>query len=224
MATRHTTILVVDDDPNFCALVADLLSSAGFDAAVFGDAARAIEGVRVRPPDAAILDVGLPGVSGYGLCRELRELFGEELPVMFVSGERVEAIDRTVGILVGGDDYLVKPVDLDELLARLRRLLGRAGFRDKPTSTNGLSDREIEVLQLLAEGLPPTEVARRLVIAPKTVASHVQRIFAKLDVHTRAQAVAVAYESGLIRVGQNGNGNGTGDDVHAHVAAAPLGS
>ena len=63
-----------------------------------------------------------------------------------------------------------------------------------------LSEREIEVLQLLAEGVPATEIGQRLCISPKTVSSHVQRILGKLNVHTRAQAVAVAYEAGLIRV------------------------
>jgi DNA-binding NarL/FixJ family response regulator len=116
-------------------------------------------------------------------------------------------------MLVGGDDYLVTPVDPDELLARLRRLLERARAWSKPSSSH-LSDREVQVLQLIAEGLPPAEVARRLVISPKTVSSHVQRILTKLDVHTRAQAVAVAYEAGLIRVSPN--------EVEAHLAALSL--
>ena len=114
-------------------------------------------------------------------------------------------------MMIGGDDYMVKPVDPDELLARLRRLLIRSSAWSKPNSTS-LTEREIEVLQLIAEGCPPCEVAKRLVITPKTVASHVQRIMAKLDVHTRAQAVAVAYESGLIRVLPRN------EDVRAHIA------
>jgi DNA-binding CsgD family transcriptional regulator len=72
--------------------------------------------------------------------------------------------------------------------------------------------REIQVLQLIAEGCPAAEVARRLTIAPKTVSSHMERILMKLDVHTRAQAVAVAYEAGLIRVLPSTN------EVMAHVA------
>jgi DNA-binding NarL/FixJ family response regulator len=180
------------------------------DAIEAGDANEAIIAARSHRPDAAILDVALPGVSGYGLCRELRDIYGPDLPVLFVSGSRTDPIDRAAGMLVGGDDYLVKPVDPDELLARLRRLLERARAWSKP-STSHLSDREIQVLQLIAEGLPPAEVARRLVISPKTVSSHVQRILTKLDVHTRAQAVAVAYEAGLIRVSPN--------EVEAHLAA-----
>ena len=89
----------------------------------------------------------------------------------------------------------MKPVHPEELLARLERLLGvRATRAQKPAID--LSEREIEILQLLAEGCPPGEVARQLFIAPKTVSSHVQRIFAKLGVHTRAQAVAIGLRGG----------------------------
>ncbi len=210
MAMRQPKILVVDDDPCFLGFLVALLRGASFEPIEAGDAKAAIVAVGRSRPDAAILDVALPGVSGYGLCRELREVLGAEIPVLFVSGSRVDAIDRAAGLLVGGDDYLVKPIDPDELLARLRRLIERARSWTKP-ATSGLSGREIEVLQLLAEGLPPTRVAARLVISPKTVSSHVQRILSKLDVHTRAQAVAVAYESGVIRFSANGG------DVQAHA-------
>jgi DNA-binding NarL/FixJ family response regulator len=207
---RRTTILVVDDDPCFAAFVVDLLENAGFDALQAGDANSALEATKERRPDGAVLDVGLPGVSGYGLCRELRDMYGPVVPVIFVSGSRTDAVDRTAGMLIGGDDYMVKPVDPDELLARLRRLLVRSTAWSKPNSTP-LTEREIEVLQLIAEGCPPMEIAKQLVISPKTVASHVQRILGKLDVHTRAQAVAVAYESGLIRVLPKS------DEVRAHI-------
>src|SRR5262245_20533602 len=199
MAVRPIAVLVVDDDASFRGLVKVLLESASIETIEAGTSGEAIAAARKRRPDAAILEVELPGVSGYGLCRELRDSYGPDLPVIFVSGTRTDPIDRAAGMLVGGDDYLVKPVDPDELLARLRRLLERSRLWSKPATVD-LSEREIEVLQLVAEGHPPAEVARRLVISPKTVASHVQRILTKLNVHTRAQAVAVAYEAGLIRV------------------------
>jgi DNA-binding NarL/FixJ family response regulator len=214
MAVRRTGVLVVDDDRDFRSLLSCLLASASMDAIEAGDAEEALEAARTRRPDAAILDVALPGVSGYGLCRELRDVFGPDLPVLFVSGTRTDPIDRAAGMLVGGDDYLVKPIDPDELLARLRRLLERSRSWSKKPSSVDLSEREIQVLQLVAEGLPPAEVAERLVISPKTVSSHMQRILTKLDVHTRAQAVAVAYEAGLIRV--------SAGEVNAHLAAVSI--
>jgi len=198
---RRTTllvVLVVDDDPGFRGFVASLLESGGLEAVQAGDAIEAMAAATGRPPDGAILEVELPRVSGFGLCRELRGGCGPGLPVMFVSGTRVEAIDRAAGILIGGDDYLIKPVDPDEFLARVRRLLERSGAWNNPSAVD-LTDREIEVLQLLAEGVPPTEIGKRLFISPNTVSSHVERILAKLDVHTRAHAVAVAFEAGILR-------------------------
>jgi DNA-binding CsgD family transcriptional regulator len=104
----------------------------------------------------------------------------------------------------------VKPVHPEEFLARLERLLDRSRSRTVKPAID-LSEREIEILQLLAEGWPPAEVARQLYIAPKTVSSHLQRIFGKLGVHTRAQAVAVAYAAGVIQVGV------ANQEVEAHV-------
>jgi DNA-binding NarL/FixJ family response regulator len=201
MAVRHAAVLAVDDESRFRGFLAALLESANFNVLEAENASSALAMTENRRPDAAILDVNLPGVSGYSLCRELRTAFGAELPIIFISGSRTDAIDRTAGMLIGGDDYLVKPVDPDELVARLHRLLERSRVWSKAPS-HDLTDREIQVLQLIAEGCPPPTVAKRLVISPKTVSSHMERILAKLDVHTRAQAVAVAYEAGLIRVEQ----------------------
>lgn len=212
MTGRRAVVLVVDDDPGFCEFIRTLCENAGLDVSHAGDADSAMSFARQRHIDAALLDVELPRISGYELCRELRDECGPGLPVIFVSGSRTDPIDRAAGILVGGDDYLVKPVDPDELLARVRRLLERAGAWSKRQPSE-LSERELEVLQLVAEGWPPADVASKLVISRKTVSSHMQRILTKLGVHTRAQAVAVAYEAGLIRVTRNGNAR----EVEAHT-------
>ena len=121
------SILIVDDDAAFRALVGVLLSRAGFATtveAVTGE--EALAAVRAERPALVLLDVFLPGINGYEVCRTLRDEFGDDLPIIFVSGERVEPSDRAVGLLVGGDDYLVKPVDPDEFLARVRRAIDRS--------------------------------------------------------------------------------------------------
>ena len=220
MATGKTRILVVDDDVCFGAFLEALLESAGYSVVTATNADEASTASREARPDLAVLDVVMPGRGGYSICRELREEIDAELPVLFVSGDRVDGIDRAAGIIAGGDDYLVKPVHPEELLARVERLLGR--FRTRPLKPAiDLSEREIEILQLLAEGCPPVEVARRLFIAPKTVSSHVQRIFAKLGVHTRAQAVALAYAAGLIEVVAEVH-EGALHEVEAHVDFATV--
>ena len=215
MAGRRAQILVVDDDPMFCRFVEAAFAGAGMDVLLADGAESATAIARESHADAALLDVDLPGINGFGLCAQLRDICGSELPVVFVSGMRTDAKERATGILVGGDDYLVKPVDPDELVARVRRLLERARSWSKP-STSDLTTREIEVLQLVAEGYPPAQVATELVISPKTVSSHVQRILVKLNAHTRAQAVAIAYEAGLIRIPGNGSSSGSDLDVEAH--------
>jgi DNA-binding NarL/FixJ family response regulator len=212
VAARKTRVLVVDDDERFAQFMAALLEGAGYCVVTATNADEATAASRQARIDVAIVDVVMPGRGGYSICRELREEVDPDLSVIFVSGERIDAIDRAAGIIVGGDDYLTKPVHPEELLARLERLLARSRGRALKPALE-LTEREVEILQLLAEGCPPGDVAQRLFIAPKTVSSHVQRIFVKLGVHTRAQAVAMAYAAGLIQVGMTPR-----DEVEAHIA------
>jgi DNA-binding NarL/FixJ family response regulator len=195
-------ILIVDDDGGFRALVATLLAEAGLGEAVEAATGRdALAAMREERPALVLLDVRLPDISGFQVCRTLRDELGEDLPVIFVSGERVEPADRAVGLLVGADDYVVKPVDPDELLARMRRAITRSCHELPAAATPRafeLTAREQEILERFAEGQSQAEIAEALVISPKTVASHAQRILAKLGVHSRAQAVAAAYRLGLI--------------------------
>jgi DNA-binding NarL/FixJ family response regulator len=195
-------ILIVDDDGGFRALVATLLAEAGLGEAVEAATGRdALAAMREERPALVLLDVRLPDISGFQVCRTLRDELGEDLPVIFVSGERVEPADRAVGLLVGADDYVVKPVDPDELLARMRRAITRSRHELPAAATPRafeLTAREQEILERFAEGQSQAEIAEALVISPKTVASHAQRILAKLGVHSRAQAVAAAYRLGLI--------------------------
>ena len=156
----------------------------------------------VERPAAVVLEVDLPDVDGFEVCRELRDRFGDRLPIVLVSGTRASSHDRVAGLLIGADDYLVKPVDADELLVRLRRLLTRVAGppegRSDAAARDGLSPREVEVLRLLAHGLSAAAIAERLVISRKTVSTHLQHVMAKLGVHSRAQAVAEAYRLGLV--------------------------
>src|SRR5205814_5427055 len=146
-------------------------------------------------PAAAIVDVNLGGgQSGYEISRELRDLFGD-LPVVFVSGERTESFDRVAGLLLGAADYIVKPFEPDELVARVRRLV----VPEEPRrSASTLTARERDVLRLLADGLDQRRIATELFLSPKTVATHIQHILGKLGVHSRAQAVALAHREGLV--------------------------
>jgi DNA-binding NarL/FixJ family response regulator len=196
------SVLVVDDDDGCRSLVATLLTEAGFvvcEAATGKDARAA---TRRDRPGLVILDVKLPDLSGYELCRELRDEFGETLPIVFFSGAKTDQLDRTAGLLLGADDYVVKPFETEDLLVRVRRLAARSGMRSHRRSGSRigrtLTRREREVLYLLALGKPQKEIANDLYITEKTVATHLQRILTKLGVHSRAEAVAVAHHESLV--------------------------
>src|SRR5205823_12741388 len=130
-------------------------------------------------PRLVLLDVNLPGTSGYAVCNELRQTLGHQLPIVFLSGERTEPFDRVAGLLIGADDYITKPFDADELVARVGRMLERTQLR-RPRITHddpfGLTRREREVLGLLVDGLTQVGIADRLYLSPKTIGTHIQRI------------------------------------------------
>jgi DNA-binding response OmpR family regulator len=187
-----TSILIVDDDAGFRAFVAAGLGQAGYETIEAATGEEALDAVRIERPYLVVLDVRLPGLSGYEVCHQLRREFGESLPILFVSGERMESFDRVAGLLLGGDDYLVKPFAPDELLARVRCLVRRAPPA-VATTISSLTSREAEILRLLAAGLDQDGIADRLEISPKTVAVHIGHINSKLGVRSRAQAVAAAF-------------------------------
>ncbi len=161
------------------------------------DGAEAIASARASWPVAAILEIPLGTVSGYEVCRTLKSELGAELAVIFLSGARTESYDRVAGLLIGADDYFTKPSSPDEVLARLRVVTHRARQVADPSGAR-LTRREHEVLVLLGEGLRGSEIAARLVISPKTVATHAENIRRKLGVSTRAEAVAAAYRDHLL--------------------------
>jgi DNA-binding NarL/FixJ family response regulator len=142
-----------------------------------------------------VLDVNLVGLSGYEVCHELRRRHGAGLPIIFISGDRTESFDRVAGMLLGADDYLAKPFAPAELVDCVNGAIERA----KPESRRGvLTAREQEILELLASGLAQGAIALQLEISPRTVATHIERILAKLGVRSRAQAVALAYRDALV--------------------------
>jgi DNA-binding NarL/FixJ family response regulator len=193
--THGRRVLVVDDDASARELIVALLRDAGYETEEAATGEDALAAARERPPTLAVLDVWLPGISGYEVCRILRNEFGRALSIMFVSGERVESYDRVAGLLIGADDYLVKPFAPDELVARVDGLARRGTVLP---SGLALTRRELEVLRLLGDDLSQSEIASRLVISPKTVAKHIEHVLAKLGVHSRAQAVLRAHREGVL--------------------------
>ena len=124
--TRPQRLLVVEDDPDISTLVSRYLVSQGFDVAVAANGAMLRQALAAGPVDLILLDLGLPGEDGFALTRYLHEHW--QGPVIIVSG-RGESVDRVVGLELGADDYVTKPFDLRELLARVRSVLRRYASR-----------------------------------------------------------------------------------------------
>jgi DNA-binding NarL/FixJ family response regulator len=191
------TVLIAEDDDAVLELVRVALSEAGYETCAAGSGDEAIALASEHAIGAAVLDVNLPGRSGYEVCRELRRLYGATIPIVFISGDRTEPYDRIGGLLLGADDYLVKPFDPGDLLTSLSGVVFRA---QEVTGRRPLTPRELEILTLLAEGFIQREIAEQLEISSKTVATHIERILGKLGVRSRAQAVALAYRETLVTI------------------------
>ncbi len=123
-------VLVADDDRAIRQSLATALELNGYQVTACADGVEALAAFRAERPDVLVLDVMMPGVDGLGVCRVLRAE-GERIPILMLTA-RVETADRVAGLDAGADDYVPKPYDMDEVLARLRALLRRA----EPSAAN----------------------------------------------------------------------------------------
>jgi DNA-binding response OmpR family regulator len=121
-------VLVVEDTPEFRLLIVGPLEGEGFDVQIAEDGEQAVQRARTLHPDVIVLDIGLPGIDGIEVCRQIRT-FSDAWIIMLTS--RDEEVDKVVGLTVGADDYLTKPFSSRELVARIRAVLRR---RDRPSS------------------------------------------------------------------------------------------
>ena len=119
-------MLVVDGDRAARGQAGDALERAGYRVRGFGNGADALAAAAKELPALALLELQLPDMTGYELCRQFREAHGDGLPVFLMSGDRTESMDRVAALMIGADDYIVKPFELDELVARVRRFVERA--------------------------------------------------------------------------------------------------
>jgi two-component system copper resistance phosphate regulon response regulator CusR len=153
-APTHDSVLVVEDDPDLLAVLPRILSTAGYVVRTASDGEDGLNKVLDDAPAIAILDVGLPKLSGYELARELRSR-GYQFPVLMLTA-RVTVDDKVSGLDAGADDYLAKPFEYAELLARVKALLRRS------TITAGSSTMRVRDLSV-------DPVARRVERAGKVI-------------------------------------------------------
>jgi len=165
------TVLIIEDEPGMADILADNLREEGYGVLVARDGPSGLRTWRDAQPELVVLDVMLPHLSGYDLCREMRAR-GDTTPVLFLSAKG-QPEDRVEGLRAGGDDYLPKPFHLPEFLLRVQNMLRRArwggGARETlrfgghtvdfsswtatlaDGRTEPLSERELKILKLLAE-------------------------------------------------------------------------
>ena len=203
-------ILLADDDREFCALLREYLEQQGFAVDMVHDSEAALAAVRAEPPAAMVLDVMMPKRDGFAVLQALRP--EHAVPVLMLTA-RGEDIDRIVGLEMGADDYLAKPANPRELVARLRAILRRTqGTSDAPArlelgdlrvdtaamqatqagTTLSLTGAELAVLTELLrqagqvisrEALCEGALSRRLGYSDRSIDMHVSRLRAKLGEH-----------------------------------------
>ncbi|MFF4327478.1 response regulator [Streptomyces sp. NPDC001591] len=214
--------MVVDDHPMWRDAVARDLAAAGFDVvATAGDGPEAVRRARAVTPRVLVLDLNLPGMPGVQVCKELVGADSAlRVLVLSASGEHADVLEA---VKSGATGYLLKSAGAQELIDAVRRTAvgdpvftpGLAGLvlgeyrrlatdpapaaADEPKAPQ-LTDRETEVLRLVAKGLSYKQIAERLVISHRTVQNHVQNTLGKLQLHNRVELVRYAIERGLDEV------------------------
>ena len=132
---RHGRVMIVEDDRDIATLVSDVLAEEGYQPHIVTDPRQAVETFERLRPDVVTLDVMMPGLDGISLCLDLRR--NSDVPILFVSAKK-DPPDRVVGLRMGADDYISKPFDTEELVARVDALLRRAAM-----SHDGGAERQL---------------------------------------------------------------------------------
>jgi DNA-binding response OmpR family regulator len=206
------TVLVVDDAPDTLRMLCDALAGEGYTVLVARDGQQALDRLNRITPDAILMDAMMPGLSGFETCQHIKmHADWSAIPVIFMTGLS-ETSDIVAGFDAGGVDYVVKPVRIEEVQARLaahvrnaraaRQALAAGRVEQAPDWSTApgatrlddaaLTPRETEVLSWLAKGKTNRDIAEILGMSHRTVNKHLEHIFEKLGVETRAAAAALA--------------------------------
>jgi DNA-binding response OmpR family regulator len=143
MSEKTKKIIVVEDEPSLVFTLQDTLETEGYEVVVVSDGAEAIDKVKETDPDLMILDLMLPGKSGYDICQEVRDL-KYTFPIIMLTA-RDQEIDKVAGLNIGADDYITKPFGVKELLARIKARLRRANAYSKTGPAEILKLGEVKI-------------------------------------------------------------------------------
>jgi DNA-binding NarL/FixJ family response regulator len=210
-------VLIVDDHQLFRTGLADLLTAEGLNVVgAVADGEGAMELVTEAAPDVVLMDLEMPGMSGIETTRRIAEIAPRtRVVVLTIDAEEQSLVDA---ISAGACGYLLKGTSLESLVAGIRaavageslisggigaKLFERLRAEDRHTAAekrvfDQLSEREVEILKLLALGKHNVEIAQELVISPHTVRNHISNILAKLQISNRMEATAWAVRQGMV--------------------------
>ncbi len=161
MATKQK-ILIVDDDNNIAELVALYLTKECFETKIVNDGEEALKQFHIFHPDLILLDLMLPGIDGYQVCREIRHT--SDVPIIMLSAKG-ETFDKVLGLELGADDYIIKPFDSKELVARVRAVLRR--FQVKQPSSSSEKCVSYPDLAINLTNYSVTYMGRQIDMPPK---------------------------------------------------------
>lgn len=209
-------VLLVEDHTLFRQGLRDLLTHAGID--VIGEASDGVTAVRLArelKPHVVVMDLNMPRMDGIDATSEIMKF--EQPPKILVLTISMDADDVLDAIAAGAIGYLLKDADADEIVgavraasegespvsatiagALLRRVREQTAPADQPLELRALSDREVEILRLVALGRDNTEIAHELFLSPSTVKNHVSSILDKLGVDSRTEAAVRAARAGIV--------------------------
>ncbi len=137
MQNNQKTVLIVDDEANICELIRLYVEKEGYRAVIANDGQRAVEKFKSAKPDIVLLDIMLPIKDGWQVCREMRAI--DNTPIIMLTAKG-ETFDKVLGLELGADDYIVKPFEPKELIARMKAVLRRTAAQ-----YNGEEDKEEEL-------------------------------------------------------------------------------
>ena len=192
-------ILCVEDDREAAALIAEDLTDRGYSVRLAHDGREGLKGLLDEPPDLALVDINMPGMSGFELLERVTALAPrfERMPFVFLTALCDRETELTAWRL-GADDYVTKPVDFEVLGALIEARLRRVPRIERQPMRTDLVQRELETLTWAARGKTSAEIAEILGLSKRTVDFHIERARGKLGVATRVQAVMKATSGQLI--------------------------
>lgn len=207
MNPESIRILVIEDEPQMLQNLLTILRAEKFDASGASDGERGVAAALKSPPDLILCDITMPGLDGFGVLERIRkEPLTTPIPFIFLTA-RGERLDVRAGMNHGADDYLTKPVKIDDLLSAIRARLQRRdqAVVEGPSTVRlpenpqqlealGLTPRENEVLFWLIQGKANADIGTILTLSPATVKKHLEHIFMKLGVENRAAAINAALQ------------------------------